>query len=164
MAGVDVEALAYVIALCLAVTFVVAAVGKAVQRSAVVEGFAAMGLAVPELLAVAVPAIEVVAAVLLVVVPWVGATLALALLAAFTLVLGRLRASGQTLACRCFGAASSEPISVAQFVRNGLMMLAAVVALVAVRGMPGAAELATGVGIFAVGTTVTLAVGRAVRG
>lgn len=140
---------AYVIAVLLAATFVAAAWAKARDRVAVVEGFDAMGLAAPEVLSVIVPVAEVVTAVLLVVVPWVGATLALALLAAFTLVLGRLKASGQTMACRCFGAASSEPISTAQFVRNGLLGGAAVMAFAAQAVVPSAGEVATGVGLFA---------------
>lgn len=151
---------AYTVAVLLAATFVVAAHFKSVDRVGVVESFDAMGLAAPEVLSRLVPLAEVFVAAILVAVPWVGSTLALALLAAFTLVLARLKASGQTIACRCFGAASAERISSAQLIRNGMLIAAAIVGIGAERVVPTAAELATGVGLFAAGAAINAACHR----
>ena len=151
---------AYTIAVLLAATFVVAAYFKVNDRAGVVESFDVMGLAAPELLSWLVPVAEVVVAIMLVMVPWVGATLALALLAAFTLVLARLKASGRTIACRCFGAASAETISSAQLIRNGLLIAAAIVGISAERVAPTSPELATGVGLFAAGAAINAACHR----
>jgi hypothetical protein len=72
-------------------------------------------------LAGAVVALEVAAAVLLLVAPAAGLALALGLIAVFTAVLRSVIRNGRAVTCRCFGA-SSAPIGVAHLVRNGVLL------------------------------------------
>lgn len=105
----------------LAAVFGWAALAKAVRHRPTVDAFAALGLPRPELLAVGVPVIEVVVAAALLARPAVGGALALALLAAFTLVVVRGVLSGTSNGCGCFGARRVEPVGPADVVRNGLL-------------------------------------------
>ncbi|WP_191093770.1 peroxiredoxin family protein [Nocardia colli] len=79
-----------------------------------------------------------------VLVPWAvlpGAVLAVLLLVVFTLAVARLLKRGERPACSCFGAVSAEPIGARTLVRNGvLLVLALVVAwgAVAYPQVPGA--------------------------
>ena len=118
---------ASIAAVMLAVVFGWAAVAKAVRHRATVDAFGALGLPAPAFLAVAVPAVEVALAVILLVWPAVGASFALALLAAFTLVVIRGVLRGASTGCACFGTRRAEPVGPADVVRNGL--LAALAAL-----------------------------------
>jgi hypothetical protein len=112
---------ATVCAVILAAVFGWAALGKAVRHRPTVVAFGELGLPVPDVLAVVVPAGEAMVAVLLVVKPAVGAALALAALAAFTLVVVRALGRGTAGGCGCFGSRRIEPVSPADVVRNGLL-------------------------------------------
>lgn len=126
MAGVG-----YVAAVVLALAFVRAGVAKVLAPGPTRASFAALGVPGPDAAARLVPAVELGLAVALVVVPALGAAVALGLLAFFTTFLaGRLRA-GVRAPCGCFGAAAAAPLSVLDLVRNALLGALAVAALAA---------------------------------
>lgn len=135
---------AAVAAVLLAATFAWAAGLKLADRSAVVATFAELRLRRPDVLAVAVPSIELAVALALVTVPRVGAAGALVLLVAFTVVLGRVIAGGAAVSCACFGASSSAPVGVVDLVRN-TALAAVAVAIVAV-SPPGGRGMGAAVG------------------
>jgi hypothetical protein len=121
--------LARALALVLAAVFAWAAVAKVRERDATVASFRGLGLLWPSQLAVVVPAVEVGLAVALVAVPEVAAFAALALVLAFSLVIGRAVAVGSTVGCACFGGhADDRPVSVLELVRNGALGAMAVLA------------------------------------
>lgn len=121
---------AAVAAIVLAVVLGWAAVTKAVDGAATADGFAALGLPRPAVLARLVPLAEAATAVGLVVVPrWAGLA-AFGLLAVFTAVLVSMLQSGVSAPCACFGAGANRPVSAGQVVRNlVLLALAATVVL-----------------------------------
>jgi hypothetical protein len=120
-------------ALVLAVVFAWAAAAKVRARPATVASFDGLRLPAPRLLATAVPVVEVALAAGLVVVPGPAAFLALALVLAFSVVIGRAVAAGSTVGCACFGGhADDRPVSVLELVRNA--------------GLGALAVLATGAG------------------
>jgi hypothetical protein len=80
-----------------------------------------------------VPAGEVALALVLVVLPWLGALLALATLAGFTVLLSGEVRRGSGVSCGCFGTASSAPISFVELLRNALLACLAVLAAFAER-------------------------------
>ena len=111
-------------AIGLAVVFAWAAALKVISRAATVSSFVGLGLVAPRALALAVPALELIAAALLIAVPPVGAALALFLLVVFCVVLARALRSGLRVSCACFGATPDQPISPLDIVRNvGLALL-----------------------------------------
>jgi hypothetical protein len=124
---------ARVAAAVLAAVFTWSALAKLVRRDATADAFAALGLHRPRDLAVVVPALELLVALELVVVPLVGAYGALFLLIAFTVVLLGVVRRGVLVECACFGSVSSrpaEPVSWRSLVRNSaLVALAVFVAL-----------------------------------
>lgn len=122
--------LAYTSGLALAALLAWAAGAKALRPSRTAADFRALGLPNPQLLAVAVPALELVVAALLVGVPWLGGVAALALLAAFSVILGERLREGATAPCGCFGSNSDQPISGVELLRNALLGLLAVAAVV----------------------------------
>ena len=61
--------------------------------------------------------------------PW-PAVAAAVLLAVFTALLARLLLQGKHPPCACFGAWSAKPIGVGHLIRNGLLLVAAVIAIV----------------------------------
>lgn len=72
-------------------------------------------------------------------VPWTAAgaaVVALVLLAVFSGVMVRLMRTGRRPACSCFGAASATPIGPRSLIRNAVLSLLAVVALVGALGWP----------------------------
>lgn len=128
MAGVG-----YAAAVVLALAFVRAGVAKVLAPGPTRTSFVALGVPAPDAATRAVPAVELGLAVALVVVPPVGAAVALALLAFFTTFLaGRLRA-GVRAPCGCFGAASAAELSGVDLVRNALLGVLALAALTAER-------------------------------
>lgn len=131
--------LAEAAALVLAAVFAVAAVAKARRRAATTASFRGLGLSAPGVLAVAVPAVEAVLAVTLVLVPGPASFAALALLLAFTAVIVRAVISGSTVTCACFGASTPDdrPVSVLELVRNSGLGALAVVATGAGATFPG---------------------------
>ena len=151
----------YVTAALLAVVFWVAGTSKLRAPDRVAEEFVAMGIRSPELAARVLPAVELIVAVLLVAVPWVGATFALALLVVFTVVLVRVVRSGAVVPCACFGAVSQQPASWLDVARNVALMAAAAVALGADRVSATAPELVVPLGAFVVGyVALRVAAGR----
>ena len=112
----------------LAVVFAVASVAKFRDPTGTRRSLARMGLPVPHLLAVGVPVVEVLTAILLIVDPRTGGPCAVALLVAFsTLVAGRLLA-GQREGCGCFGAWSTGNLSWQTLARNAVLIGVGVVA------------------------------------
>jgi hypothetical protein len=128
-------------ALVLAAVFLVAAVAKLRDPMGTTRTFRALRLPAPRRLARLVPGAELLIAAALVARPWIGAAVALAALAVFSILLhGEVR-RGSDVACGCFGTSSSSPISFVELLRNGLLAALAVVALAAER--PVAPDLAS---------------------
>ena len=123
MSGVEAAA-----AIAIAAVLAVAAVAKWRDRSGTVSSFAQLHLPAPRAMAWLVPAAEVAVAALVLAVPAVAGWAAVALLAAFTAVLGRAVSSGLDVPCACFGAARQEAVSHVELVRNVLLIALAVVA------------------------------------
>ena len=146
----------------LALTFVVSALSKAADPLGTRE--AAGDLGVPARFArgtaAALPVVELVAAVLLVLgapAVQIGAALSLALLAIFSIAIARVLRAGTSASCRCFGGLSSKPLSARSLVRNGLLAaLAAVSALPADRSVLRAAADGSRALWFAVAAAVLL--------
>ena len=106
-----------------------AAVAKVRNPVATRASFRDLGVPRPDASAVGVPVVECLIALGLVFVPVVGVLAALAMLAAFTAFLGVHLARGSDIGCGCFGATAAEPISSVSIVRNGMLMLLALLAL-----------------------------------
>jgi hypothetical protein len=117
---------ASVAAVGLAAVFLWAAAAKFVHRQLTVDAFIALRLPAPRPLATAVPVAETGIAAVLFARPDIGGALALAALAVFTIVI--VRAFGSGAPCACFGAATAEPVSPADVVRNGLLAAFAAIA------------------------------------
>jgi len=145
------QGLAYLAALFLAGVLAVAGVGKLRDRPGTVRSFRALGL--PPGLAAALPVVELVVALGLVVLPGWSAAVALALLAAFTTFLARAVRDGVVAPCNCFGRAGDAPVSSVELVRNLLLAGVGLVALTA--SGPQRPSLAA-----VVGAVVAVAVGR----
>ena len=112
-------------ALALAGLLAFAGVAKATRRAATEQSFRELHLRWPRGLSVLVPAVEGLVAGACVVRPAVGGWCALFLLSAFTAVLAPVVRSGRRISCRCFGAASGEPVTSTTLVRNGLLIACA---------------------------------------
>jgi thiol-disulfide isomerase/thioredoxin len=146
--------LGYAAALVLAAVFVRAAAAKLHDRAGTRRTFTALGL--PGSVAGAVPAVELVLALGLVVAPGWSAAVALAVLAAFTTFLWRAVRAGVSVGCNCFGRARQVPVSWVELVRNALLGGTAGVALAAPRPTvpdPGAvlvAAAAVAIGVLIV--------------
>jgi hypothetical protein len=120
-----------------------AAVAKIRRPDFTRESFARLGLRWPDSLAVAVPAVELVVAVLLVAWPPAGGAAALVLFVAFTVVLVRVVRSGAHVGCACFGSPRVESVSWADVVRNvGLVVMSVLAMSAPAAGWPGIAALA----------------------
>jgi hypothetical protein len=145
------QEIAYASALVLAVLFTAAALAKVRDRRATRATFAALGLPGP--LATAVPTVEVLLAIGLVLTPgWAGVA-SLALLAGFTTFLVRAVQQGVDAPCNCFGSRGEQPVSSTEIVRNVSLLLAAgIAATSAGPRWPGAGSWAlVGVVVVAVG-------------
>jgi len=151
----------YVCALVLAAVFVRAAAAKLARRDQTAESFAALRLPAARPLAHLVPVLELVLAVVLIAAPRVGGIAALVLLVAFTAVLVRAITSGVGAPCNCFGAASAEPISCADVLRNLLLASLAVGALFApAPERPSPADAGLVIGLCALGAVTVLTARR----
>ena len=129
------ELAAYIVACALAGVFVIAAAAKFRDNNETRSGFRALGVPAPALSATCVPAAEVAVSATLVLLPWVGAAVALGLLVLFTVFLaGRLRA-GVSVPCNCFGSAGTAPLSIRDLFRNA-MLAAGCVLVVALEPQP----------------------------
>lgn len=112
-------------ALALAAVLALAAWSKARDLAGTAASFRGLRLPAPALLAIAVPAVEALTAAALVVRPALAAWVALALLVAFTVVIGRAMARGDDVPCACFGSGATRPVGAGDLVRNaGLASLA----------------------------------------
>lgn len=120
------EAVGRAAALVLAGVFVGAALAKLRRRPATEASFRDLRLPAPATLAVAVPTVEALVAALLVAQPRVGAALALALLAGFSIVIVRAVAAGADVPCACFGSTAQRPVSTRELVRNAALAALAV--------------------------------------
>ena len=87
----------------------------------------------PRSVVVALPAIEGLLGLALVVqvLPDVFPWIALALLTAFTATLALRYAKGSKAPCNCFGGKSNDPVDATTFIRNGALMLLALLAALA---------------------------------
>lgn len=119
-----------VAALVLAAVFVRAGAAKLARPGPTAASFLALGVPIPAFMARAVPAAELVLAVVLIAAPVAGGLASLVLLASFTVLLARALASGLDVGCNCFGSASTEPVSRRDLVRNGFLAMLAAAAVV----------------------------------
>lgn len=125
--------LAATVALAAVLLFAAAAKGRNPEQTR--SDFDSLGLVGAGLLTRLVPAAETASAIALLLIPAIGGPVAFGLLVGFTVVLinaARMgAATGQQPSCACFGGTSSEPISARHIVRNGALMLLALVATTA---------------------------------
>ena len=118
-------------AIALAVIFTWAGAAKIARPQSTAASFSALGLPYAATLALGVPIFELAAAALLIVVPVPGATVALLLLGAFSVVLAQALRAGVAAGCACFGSARTDPISPLDLVRNAMLGVLGVAALAA---------------------------------
>jgi uncharacterized membrane protein YphA (DoxX/SURF4 family) len=121
--------LGYACALALALVLVVAAVAKLRDLDATARSFDDLGVPRPTRLARIVPATEAGTAVVLVLTPVLGGFVALGLLTFFTTFLVTRLLSGARAPCSCFGSARRDPVSPANLVGNGFLILLSLGAL-----------------------------------
>jgi hypothetical protein len=133
----------YALALGLAAVFAVAGLGKLRHPARTARAF--RSLHVPVVLARVVPVVEVALAIAIVAVP-VTALAAVALLAAFSVVLAR---ADDGVACACFGSASTTPVSWVQQLRNASLAAIAIVASTSSPTVPALAAVLVAAGIGA---------------
>jgi hypothetical protein len=144
----------YSCAVALALVLVVAGWAKGRDLRATERSFTDLGLPRPATMARVVPAVEVGTAVVLVLTPALGGVVAVVLLAFFTTFLvTRLRA-GTDAPCSCFGSTRRDPISAANLVGNGFLLLLGLAALLA----PGPA-LPTAVDLAVLAVAVAVEIG-----
>jgi hypothetical protein len=148
---------ASIAAVALAVVFAWAALAQMAARRRVSVAFAALRLPAPGTLAVAVPVAELGISVALIARPDVGGALALAALAAFTLVIVRALSATPDAPCGCFGSHRVEPVAPSDVVRNGILAgFAAVATGTSHLVWPGAASMAAMVVAVGAGGLVQL--------
>lgn len=119
----------FISALVLALTFGVAGISKLLRRTEVIASFRALRLPAASSLAGAIPAFEITLSVLLVIAPAIGAVLAIAMLAVFSLVIVSALRRGVEVDCGCFGAILRKPLSRADLARNALLSVLALTVL-----------------------------------
>ncbi len=112
----------------LAAVLLWAAGAKLLRPTETAADFRQLGLPAPMLLARLVPLVEIATALLLLMAPGWGGVVGFALLAGFTALLLAVVRSGRVVSCGCFGSSSTEPVSMVEVARNGLLLLAAAVA------------------------------------
>ena len=127
-------------AVVLAAVFAWAGAAKLVDRRTTARSFRALGLPGGVLLTTGVPGAELALAAGLVLAPGATAPPALAVLAAFSVVLGRALRDGVAVGCGCFGTARRGPVSARDLARNAV--LAAVAFAVAAAGGTALAAVA----------------------
>lgn len=143
---VQMETILLVSRLLLAAVFAVAGVAKLFDRTGSEKAAADFGapasLAKP--LSVALPVVEILAAVLLLplATAWYGAVLSLALLAVFVAAIVYNLAQGKAPDCHCFGQIHSEPVGWSVLVRNAVLTAIAAFLVFAARETAGASAFA----------------------
>jgi hypothetical protein len=144
-----------VMAVVSAIVWALAAAGKGMHREETTAAFAGLGLRGAPVLAVVVPAAELVTTALLLWRPDVGGGVAIALLAVFTVVIVRALARGVETGCGCFGARTPSLLGPADVVRNALLAAFAVLATGAHRLVaPSAGDVVVGVALVVVAAAV----------
>lgn len=113
-----------------------AALAKLRRPQATAVGFRQLGVPLPGLAAVLVPAGELFAAGLLLARPALGSGAALALLIGFSVFLAWRLRRGTPGGCACFGGGPDRPLGPAALVRNALLAVAAAAAAAAEAGLP----------------------------
>lgn len=123
------SSLALVASILLGIAFLVAGGSKIAAGDAWPEQ--ARGLGAPSIVVPVLPWFEIVLGALLVVqvAPIPVAVVALITLAAFTGLIVRRLAQGEHPPCACFGAWSTKPLGPGHLVRNGVLMLLAVITI-----------------------------------
>jgi hypothetical protein len=155
----------YACAGALAVVLAVAAVAKVRDLGATAASFARLGLPRPATMARVVPAVEGGTAVVLLLTPVLGGLVALVLLSFFTTFLVTRLLAGVRAPCSCFGSSRRDPLSAANLVGNGFLVLLALAALAAPGPRrPTVADLAALGGGVAVEVAVHALVRRIVSG
>ncbi len=119
------DIVARLVAAALGLVFAWAAIAKLTNRQETAAGFGDLGLPAADRLAVAVPLMELALSAALFFEPAWGGVLAFAVLIGFSAHLAGLIRSGQTVACRCFGGTSTDPVSLRTLARNGALIAAA---------------------------------------
>lgn len=122
------DGLSYIAALSLAVVFVYSASVKLRSPRSLARAVIASGLPGEKLISRLVPALELIAAGLLIIRPQLGALLAGLLLAVFTAFIASLIARGIEVSCGCFGANDTQTVAISDIVRNLMLGALAVVA------------------------------------
>ena len=146
------EGTGYVAAVVLGALFLRAAAAKLARRDDAARAFAALRVPAPAALARGVPIVELVLAAALLAGPRAGAGGSLVVLAAFSAVLLRAVRSGVTAPCACFGAATADPVSYVDLLRNALLAVLGGTALAASRpALPRPAAVAAVAAGVAVG-------------
>ncbi|MDY7099682.1 MAG: MauE/DoxX family redox-associated membrane protein [Actinomycetota bacterium] len=125
----DPTLVATIAAFVLAAVLAASAGAKLADRPATAQAFASLGVPAPGPAALAVPVVELAVAVTLVAAPAAGGFAALAVLVCFTLFLVDRIRSGTTAPCRCFGGLRTEAVGRIDIVRNVVLMVLALVAL-----------------------------------
>jgi hypothetical protein len=128
-------------ALVLALVFGWSAFAKARAVGATAASFRGLGLPSSRALTKAVVLAEGATAAVLVLRPAAGAWIALALLLAFSVVIGRAVARRVDVACACFGSTSTRPVSTIELLRNGGLAALAIVATGSPTGLASRATL-----------------------
>jgi hypothetical protein len=142
----------YACAVVLAGVFMAGGAAKLAWRRETRANFTQLGLPRPDVLAVGVPIVELVLAVLLLAFPVVGGVLSLLALAVFTAVLAHLLRGGTRAPCGCIGSPrDATPLSGRAIVRNGGLAALAVAALCAEPNLPSAPEIALTAFVVAAG-------------
>jgi uncharacterized membrane protein YphA (DoxX/SURF4 family) len=152
------------LALLVAGTLLIAGIAKLRQRQQTIRSFRDLGLPAPQVLALAVPIVEVAIAILVVFQLAIGSVVACALLTLFTLFLGARLRRGDAISCGCFGSSSSTPVTSLTVVRNLMLIVAACAAALLTRGfsLPGRAPadwLATATAGGTIGLIAALIIG-----
>ena len=122
------EVLSSAAALVVAAVLLCASVSKFVRPAATARSFRDLGLRAPSLSGRLVPATELSIGLCCLVRPRLGAWLAFALLVAFTAILVPVVRSGRTVNCGCFGGTGAAPVTGTTLVRNGGLMVGALIA------------------------------------
>jgi hypothetical protein len=122
------DGVAYLAAIVLALVFTYSAVAKLRDAHPTRRAIRAAGLPGGGVVAKVLPALELITAVLLVVLPAVGAYFGLILLGVFTAFIGLLLVRKIDVSCGCFGADAGRSASHVDMMRNVFLLLIAGVA------------------------------------
>lgn len=152
------DGLAYLAAIALALVFVYSAVMKLRDPHPIKRALRAGGF--PVGIARVIPVIEIASAVLLLVVPMLGAVVSAVVLFAFTGFVISLLMRDIDVSCGCFGANATRSVSSVDVVRNVFLLAIAGVASFVSRPVSfGLDELIAATTAFATGAVVLAAMG-----